>query len=177
MPTDAASRATDERLTSFSWLPPSIGEYSLARTWHIGQSSDSGGEARSKRRSATTRPAPRRASVGRGVARLLWGAADGCAPRCLLEDPALFREVVRFKAAQTGFVPRLIEKDYFCTVVLEYLAASRAELVFRGGPCRLATRACGSWSRKSERGRHGKRTWTTSTMTTIPFTECDTRES
>ena len=51
------------------------------------------------------------------------------------EDPALFREAVRFTAAQTGFVPRVIEKDYFCTVVLEYVAASTAELVFRGGTC------------------------------------------
>jgi predicted nucleotidyltransferase component of viral defense system len=51
------------------------------------------------------------------------------------EDPTLFREAVRFTAAQTGFVPRLIEKDYFCTVVLECLSASAAELVFRGGTC------------------------------------------
>jgi predicted nucleotidyltransferase component of viral defense system len=51
------------------------------------------------------------------------------------EDPVLFREAVRFTAAQTGFVPRLIEKDYFCTVVLEYLAASAAALVFKGGTC------------------------------------------
>ena len=51
------------------------------------------------------------------------------------EDPALFREAVRFTTAQTGFVPRLIEKDYFCTVVLEYLAGSTAELVFKGGTC------------------------------------------
>jgi predicted nucleotidyltransferase component of viral defense system len=29
----------------------------------------------------------------------------------------------------------MIEKDYFCTVVLEYLAASTAELVFKGGTC------------------------------------------
>jgi predicted nucleotidyltransferase component of viral defense system len=51
------------------------------------------------------------------------------------EDPILFREAVRFTATQTGFVPRLIEKDYFCTVVLEFLAASTATLVFRGGTC------------------------------------------
>jgi predicted nucleotidyltransferase component of viral defense system len=50
-------------------------------------------------------------------------------------DPALFREAVRFTVAQTGFVPRLIEKDYFCTVVLQYLAASSAELLFKGGTC------------------------------------------
>ena len=42
---------------------------------------------------------------------------------------------MRFTAAQTGFAPRLIEKDYFCTVVLELLAASTAALVFRGGTC------------------------------------------
>jgi len=39
----------------------------------------------------------------------------------------------RFTAAPTGFVPRLIEKDYFRTVVLEFLAASMGTIVFRGG--------------------------------------------
>jgi len=42
------------------------------------------------------------------------------------EDPALLREAIRFTSAETGFVPRLIEKDYFCSVVLEYLATSWA---------------------------------------------------
>jgi len=51
------------------------------------------------------------------------------------EDPALFREAVTFTAAETGFVPRVIEKDYYCTVLLEYLAAAGAGLVFRGGTC------------------------------------------
>lgn len=55
--------------------------------------------------------------------------------RLHVEDQALFREALRFTAAQTGFVPRLIEKDYFCTVVLAYLTASEPELVFRGGTC------------------------------------------
>ena len=50
------------------------------------------------------------------------------------EDPDLFREAVNFTAAQTLFAPRLIEKDYFCTVLLEYLAADAA-LVFKGGTC------------------------------------------
>jgi hypothetical protein len=36
------------------------------------------------------------------------------------EDVALFREAVQFTAAEIGFVPRLIEKDYFCTVLLDY---------------------------------------------------------
>jgi hypothetical protein len=51
------------------------------------------------------------------------------------EDPALLREAIRFTAAQTGFIPRLIEKDYFCSVVLEYLAASESGLTFKGGTC------------------------------------------
>ena len=51
------------------------------------------------------------------------------------EDPALLREAIRFTSAETGFTPRLIEKDYFCSVVLEYLAASGADLTFKGGTC------------------------------------------
>lgn len=52
------------------------------------------------------------------------------------EDAELFREAVRFTAAESGFVPRLIEKDYFCTVLLAYLSgAAGDELVFKGGTC------------------------------------------
>ena len=51
------------------------------------------------------------------------------------EDPALFREAVNFTAAQTQFAPRLIEKDYFCTALLECLARADAALVFKGGTC------------------------------------------
>jgi predicted nucleotidyltransferase component of viral defense system len=52
------------------------------------------------------------------------------------EDAALFREAVQFTAAETGFVPRLIEKDYFCTVLLSYLFESAGDgLVFKGGTC------------------------------------------
>jgi predicted nucleotidyltransferase component of viral defense system len=50
------------------------------------------------------------------------------------EDPVLFREAVNFTAARTRFLPRLIEKDYFCTVLLNYLAADET-LVFKGGTC------------------------------------------
>jgi len=52
----------------------------------------------------------------------------------LHEDPVLFREAVNFTAAQTRFAPRLIEKDYFCTLVLDCLAAAD-DLVFKGGTC------------------------------------------
>jgi predicted nucleotidyltransferase component of viral defense system len=50
-------------------------------------------------------------------------------------DPTLFREAVTFTAAETGFSPRLIEKDYFCTLVLWHLTAHAPDLVFKGGTC------------------------------------------
>lgn len=52
-----------------------------------------------------------------------------------VEDPALLVQAIEATARETGFNPRLIEKDYFCSVVLEYLAAADAGLVFKGGTC------------------------------------------
>jgi predicted nucleotidyltransferase component of viral defense system len=51
------------------------------------------------------------------------------------EDPDLFREAVNFTAADTAFAPRLIEKDYFCSLLLDYLAAKDGSLTFKGGTC------------------------------------------
>ena len=51
------------------------------------------------------------------------------------EDSAWFREAVQFTAAETLFLPRLIEKDYICTLLLHYLSASDGSLVFKGGTC------------------------------------------
>ena len=51
------------------------------------------------------------------------------------QDPALFREAVNYTAAETGFPSRLIEKDYFCTVLLQHLAGAECGLVFKGGTC------------------------------------------
>lgn len=51
------------------------------------------------------------------------------------EDAALLREAIQYTAAETGFTRRLIEKDYFCSVVLEYLAAEGGGLTFKGGTC------------------------------------------
>ena len=52
------------------------------------------------------------------------------------EDVPLFREAINFTASRTGFNPRLIEKDYFCTVLLVYLAErAGSELIFKGGTC------------------------------------------
>ena len=56
-------------------------------------------------------------------------------PIRLHQDPALFREAVTYTAAETGFAPRLIEKDYFCTVLLQHLARAGCGLVFKGGTC------------------------------------------
>jgi len=64
------------------------------------------------------------------------------------EDPALLREAIRFTSAETGFTPRLIEKDYFCSVALEYLAASGAGLTFKGGTC--LSKIHGAFHRLSE---------------------------
>jgi predicted nucleotidyltransferase component of viral defense system len=54
----------------------------------------------------------------------------------LHEDVELFREAVGFTAARTGFAARLIERDYFSTLLLAYLAdATSGEVVFKGGTC------------------------------------------
>jgi predicted nucleotidyltransferase component of viral defense system len=59
----------------------------------------------------------------------------GSPPPRLHEDAALFREAVNFTAARTGFSQRLVEKDYFCTLMLAYLSSAAPELVFKGGTC------------------------------------------
>ena len=52
------------------------------------------------------------------------------------DDVDLFCAAVQFTAAESGFVPRLIEKDYFCTVLLDYLSRSAGNgLIFKGGTC------------------------------------------
>ncbi len=54
----------------------------------------------------------------------------------LHDDPALFRESVNFTAVRTGFNARLVEKDYFCTVLLAHLIRLGGDrLVFKGGTC------------------------------------------
>ena len=54
----------------------------------------------------------------------------------LHEDVPLFREAIAFTAAKTGFNQQVIEKDYFCTVLLEDLTNHGGPgLVFKGGTC------------------------------------------
>jgi len=51
------------------------------------------------------------------------------------EDAALLREAIGYTSAESGFSARLIEKDYFCSVALEYLASECGNLTFKGGTC------------------------------------------
>jgi predicted nucleotidyltransferase component of viral defense system len=53
----------------------------------------------------------------------------------LWEDPDYFRAVVRFTSQVTTFAPLLVEKDYSCTVLLEYFSKVTDDLVFKGGTC------------------------------------------
>ena len=55
-------------------------------------------------------------------------------PLAIHQDPVFFREAVSFTAADTSFAPRLVEKDYFCTLLLAHLGALDP-LVFKGGTC------------------------------------------
>jgi predicted nucleotidyltransferase component of viral defense system len=51
------------------------------------------------------------------------------------DAPLDLREAIRFTGEDTGFAPRLIEKDYFCSVILEALTEADVPLVFKGGTC------------------------------------------
>ncbi|MDZ7619619.1 MAG: nucleotidyl transferase AbiEii/AbiGii toxin family protein [Patescibacteria group bacterium] len=54
----------------------------------------------------------------------------------LHESPDAFREALSFTAAESGFSQRLIEKDYYCSLILGDLTGLFAHgLVFKGGTC------------------------------------------
>ncbi|MFM8378180.1 MAG: nucleotidyl transferase AbiEii/AbiGii toxin family protein [Planctomycetia bacterium] len=54
----------------------------------------------------------------------------------LHDDVPLFREAVAYTAAKTGFAGQAIEKDYFCTILLDDFARhGGAQLIFKGGTC------------------------------------------
>lgn len=50
------------------------------------------------------------------------------------KDPVFFREAITFTAAETSFAARLIEKDYFCSLLLTSLSGAE-HAVFKGGTC------------------------------------------
>lgn len=51
------------------------------------------------------------------------------------DDPDIFREALAHSEANTGFTATLIERDYYCSLVLQYFFDSDTPLVFRGGAC------------------------------------------
>ncbi|NQT59596.1 MAG: nucleotidyl transferase AbiEii/AbiGii toxin family protein [Bacteroidetes bacterium] len=69
----------------------------------------------------------------------------------LHNDPDLFRAALATTEAESGFNARLIEKDYFCSLVLGFLnqiIMDQASLVFKGGTC--LSKVYGEFYRLSE---------------------------
>jgi predicted nucleotidyltransferase component of viral defense system len=50
-------------------------------------------------------------------------------------DPDIFREALSYSEAMTGFMANLIERDYYCSLILKYLFNRDTPLVFKGGTC------------------------------------------
>lgn len=53
----------------------------------------------------------------------------------LFTEVEFFREALGFTRQQYGFPERLIEKDYLCSLLLEFLSGAHGDLVFKGGTC------------------------------------------
>jgi predicted nucleotidyltransferase component of viral defense system len=56
-----------------------------------------------------------------------------------VDEPAIFKEALRYSEAETGFTASLIEKDYYCSIVLKHFFTDDIEtssgLIFKGGTC------------------------------------------
>lgn len=50
-------------------------------------------------------------------------------------DPETLLLMVRTTAERTGFDARLVEKDYYCSLLLKSLNAEKDSLIFKGGTC------------------------------------------
>ena len=50
-------------------------------------------------------------------------------------DPDIFLEALSYSEAVTGFTASLIEKDYYCSLILQHLFNRDTPLVFKGGTC------------------------------------------
>lgn len=50
-------------------------------------------------------------------------------------EPALFREALAQAERRTGFQALMIEKDYYCSLVLAALFQEPTDLIFKGGTC------------------------------------------
>ena len=50
-------------------------------------------------------------------------------------DPDIFRESLSYSEGVTGFTASLIEKDYYCSLILHHLFDRETPLVFKGRTC------------------------------------------
>jgi len=50
-------------------------------------------------------------------------------------DPDIFREALSYSESVTGFTASLIEKDYYCSLILHHIFNRETPLVFKGGTC------------------------------------------
>jgi predicted nucleotidyltransferase component of viral defense system len=69
-------------------------------------------------------------------------------PITVHEDAEFFREAVLYTANMTGFNPELVEKDYFCSLLLSHLYSDESPSVFKGGTC--LSKVYGGFYRLSE---------------------------
>ncbi|MDP8213785.1 MAG: nucleotidyl transferase AbiEii/AbiGii toxin family protein [Candidatus Euphemobacter frigidus] len=51
------------------------------------------------------------------------------------QDKVHFRSAVEFTAIEEGFRPGLVEKDYFCSLLLRAMMSANSGLAFKGGTC------------------------------------------
>jgi predicted nucleotidyltransferase component of viral defense system len=56
-------------------------------------------------------------------------------PHPHITDRDVFRESLMHSEAATGFTATLIEKDYYCSLILRHLFSEGTPLVFKGGTC------------------------------------------
>ena len=69
-------------------------------------------------------------------------------PITVHEDGDFFREAILYTANITGLNSQLVEKDYFCSVLLSVLYSDESSLVFKGGTC--LSKVYGGFYRLSE---------------------------
>lgn len=50
-------------------------------------------------------------------------------------DPNIFRESLPYSEGVTGFTASLIEKDYYCSLILHHIFDRETPLVFKGETC------------------------------------------
>ncbi|MBN2124216.1 MAG: nucleotidyl transferase AbiEii/AbiGii toxin family protein [Deltaproteobacteria bacterium] len=50
-------------------------------------------------------------------------------------DPDIFREALSYSEGITGLTASLIEKDYYCSLILHHLFSRETQLIFKGGTC------------------------------------------